>query len=428
MPSYFLDFTLCLNRDANEKIKEHIIFCCDYLLKHYPKEKVEAIVLTGSLSRGEGTILITSNGSLRTFSDIEFMVVLSHQSDLGKARKTFHSLGEKVSSELTEKGLYCDVSFGATSSKYLRKLGPAMFTVELQKHGKVIWGNRHILKEMPLLKEEDIPRIDALNLLFNRMIEQLIALDKLRHGKSEDLENAIYYSAKMYLDIAGSILTFQGKYEPTYLERARRFRKEFPKIKSSWVKEQLRGFPDRLEFWTDFKMEPSLSKLAHGKKEVTATPSLLREYGLFTWKELAGYVKAAWIWESNQFLGTTWTEDPIALAREYFREENLKAKIRGWAKFAKYAYLYKKRFSMRQMLGLLTHASPQALIRLSGAIIYFNMQAIIRNGQENPEQASLEFVKRHRLSCYSNDDPEKSTWNFLKDEVIDNWQLFVKNV
>ena len=71
---YFLDFPLCSNSNVDEKIKEYILFCCDYLFERYPQKKLKAIVLTGSLSRGEGTILTCPNGSLRTFSDIETMV------------------------------------------------------------------------------------------------------------------------------------------------------------------------------------------------------------------------------------------------------------------------------------------------------------------------------------------------------------------
>lgn len=428
MSSYFLDFSLCLNSNANEKIKEYIIFCCNYLFEHYPQKKVKAIILTGSLSRGEGTILVRSDGSLRTFSDIELMVVLSCQDNFQKAKKTFHLLGEKVSSELTGKGLHCDIIYGAALSKHLRQSTPAMFTVELQKHGKVIWGDKHILSEMPTLQEADIPRIDAINLLFNRMMEQLIALDDLRYGDSERLENAIYYIAKVYLDIAGSLLTFQGKYEPTYLERARRFRKEFNQIKQTWLGKKLKGFPQALEFWTDFKLAPSLDKLANDKEEVTASPSLLRGYGLELWTELVNYVKAVWVWESNQFLGTAWTEDPVKLAREYFRKEGMKIEARGWLKFAKYSHLHKRRLPVGQLLRLFPHASPQTLIRLSGAIIYFNMLTVAQNSQVDLAQRGFAFAKKHRLPSYRKDNSAKLSWNILKDEVIDNWQLFVKNI
>ena len=424
---YFLDFPLCSNSNVDEKIKEYILFCCDYLFERYPQKKLKAIVLTGSLSRGEGTILTCPNGSLRTFSDIEIMVVLACQSNLWQAKKTFRLLKKEASLELANKGLPCDVTYGAISTKCLQRLTPAMFTVELQKHGKVIWGDKDVLNEMPTLQEANIPRIDAINLLFNRMMGQLIALDNIEHADSKGLEDAIYHSAKVYLDIAGSLLTFQGKYEPTYLERARRFREEFSQIKQTWVGEKLKGFPQTLDFWTNFKLEPSLDKLPYRKEGVTTSLSVLREYGLHLWTELVDYVKAAWVWESNQFLGSTWTENPVILAREYCAKESLKIKIRGWLKLAKYSRLYKRRFSARRSLGLFPHASPQTLIRLSGAIIYFNMLTAIQE-RDNLEQASFEFVRKHRLPSCHKDDSAKLTWNLLKDEVIDNWQLFVKSI
>jgi hypothetical protein len=50
---YNLDFKTCKNAFADEKIKEYICLALDNFFDHYPKENVEAIILTGAMARGE---------------------------------------------------------------------------------------------------------------------------------------------------------------------------------------------------------------------------------------------------------------------------------------------------------------------------------------------------------------------------------------
>jgi hypothetical protein len=50
---YYLDFKTCKNAFADEKIKEYICLALDNFFDHYPKENVEAIILTGAMARGE---------------------------------------------------------------------------------------------------------------------------------------------------------------------------------------------------------------------------------------------------------------------------------------------------------------------------------------------------------------------------------------
>jgi hypothetical protein len=69
----------------------------------------------------------------------------------------------------------------------------------------------------------DIPREDAVRLLFNRMIEQLDAHDRLERAADDDLVDVAYQRLKLALDLAGSALAFVGAHTALYRRRPAAF-------------------------------------------------------------------------------------------------------------------------------------------------------------------------------------------------------------
>lgn len=400
MDRYNIDFPLCLNRSVDGKVKECMVFCCDFLFRHFSEKEIEAIILTGSFSRGEGTVFLSSNGSFRPYSDIELMIALSTNVDFRRARKKLHLLSKEISQKLKDNGLFFEVTFGGVNRRYLRRSKPQIFTFELQKYGKIIWGDNDILNEMPPLEKKAIPKKDAINLLFNRMLEQLINYERIQRGEDEEKGDAIYHINKGYLDIAGSVLVFEGQYESGYLKRAGVFQDCFKEIDFPCLDKETKDLAEKVRKAAEFKLNPSLQLM-----DETA----IKE----NWKDLSDYFRTIWIWESNRYLGMRETDNIEKLIQGYFKKESLMFKFKGWIKLFLHPYLRRGEFSYRRMFRLLFWGSPQNLIYAALTLLYFGVD-------------NLDKVRRLLPIITEEKATKELSEDGLRKAVIYNWSLFVK--
>jgi len=155
---------------------------------------LEALILVGSYSREE---------EIEGLSDIEFWAVVK---DLTKANKP--SLDNKV-------------SLGFTTRRHLEHLKAYIYTLEVKKYGKVVYGDKNILNLIPDYSFGDIAPIDGFILLNNRMMEQLILLNKI-----EDNQPIKQYDFdKGYIQLVNSLLVLKKQYKGLYPEKLETFRK-----------------------------------------------------------------------------------------------------------------------------------------------------------------------------------------------------------
>src|SRR5262245_55850729 len=175
--------------------------------------RLVAVVLTGSFSRGEGTV-VPVNDHQRVLGDVEFLVVLPHRRDERALRPLFARWSREAGAALGAlDDLVVDLEFGPVDEAYFRhKARPSIFVHDLRTHGRVLWGPRDLLERIPPFPPAAIPREDALHLLFNRTIEQLDAWDCLERLHGEALLDAAYQRLKLSLDLAGSALAFAGEH------------------------------------------------------------------------------------------------------------------------------------------------------------------------------------------------------------------------
>jgi hypothetical protein len=173
----------------------------DNLINKYSKEIVdklennlEALILVGSYSREE---------EIEGLSDIEFWAVVK---DLSKANKP--QLNNKV-------------SLGFTTREHLQHLKPYIYTLEVKKYGKVVYGDENILNLIPDFSFEDIEPIDGFILLNNRIIEQLILLNKIEDNQIINQ----YDFDKGYIQLVNALLVLKKQYEGLYPEKLTAFRK-----------------------------------------------------------------------------------------------------------------------------------------------------------------------------------------------------------
>ncbi len=169
------------------------------------KIRPKAIVLGGSVGRGEGTII---DGKL--MSDIEIIV--------------FTNLKPIVDQKLEDIAKkYCrDLDLEIVASLPRLAKSNSFLSYELQT-GVLLFGDLSFLQRKDLTSK-GIPKWEGFRELFNRLI-------LLRDVEKSDDELKKYYAImKTYLACAHAFLVFQGKYKPSYRERMNEFMKLSDKI------------------------------------------------------------------------------------------------------------------------------------------------------------------------------------------------------
>ena len=224
-------------------------------------EGLEALILVGSFSRGEG---------VEGVSDIEFWAVMK---DLPKAEKP------KLDS---------NVSLGFTTRKHLKRLKPYIYTVEVKKFGKVLYGDKDILKLIPDYSYEDIKPIDGFILLNNRIVEQLILLDKIENGQEVNQ----YEFDKGYIQLVNSLLALNKNYRSLYPEKLKEFRKISKNSYSGLLNKAEEAFAS---------INNQRSGIASPPQTLAGRNDIKCEKALKKWLEVREHFKKVWLEEKGLF-------------------------------------------------------------------------------------------------------------------------------
>jgi len=275
------------------------------LIDKYSKEIVsklgdnlESLILVGSYSRGE---------EIEGLSDVEFLGVVKNVRDVGIVQNIR------------------EVTVNFTSKKHLKRLKPYIFTLELKKFGKVVFGDTNILNIVPDYDYKDIATIDGFILLNNRLVEQLILLNKIEDGQTINQ----YDFDKGYIQLVNSILVLKRQYKSLYPEKQEAFTNIY----------QDKGLLSKTEL--AFASLEELSKKLIGKDEALKKWLELREYfrkifldeqkilgNLKCWVEVLGsgrpirvfiYRKAASLYFSDKYLNRVSRDHVIGMWEKFVK-------------------------------------------------------------------------------------------------------------
>jgi len=280
---------------------------------------VRAVVLTGSMARGEATI-VEADAWNRVRGDAEFLVICDDAKKLPAPAFMSH-LGEQINRELAEVKISCRICLSAVSTGYLRRITPHIFGYELRCCGKVIWGDPDVLALIPHFTAHDIPREDALRILCNRILECL----EVACGLPVEPRQLQYALAKLYLDMATSFLVFRGAYRPSYrerLEQVRKLARQSPQEQSSqeqswpFAKED---FSQKLDWATHVKL--SADTIRHSSSE---------DQGLL--KAAVRDAHDLWRWELMQLLAVDSETPDHTLFALWAKSQSGSSRARGWAR------------------------------------------------------------------------------------------------
>ncbi len=354
-----MPFALCADLHRDQAIRPLVEKVLAFLVDQVGVAQLEAVILTGSLARGEGSVLFRPDG-IRLLGDIEFLVILKAPFDWIKMRRQMVELSRQATRELGENGRVASIEYAPAGTRYLtRAIRPCIFAYDLRHHGKVVWGRTDILAEIRSFGAEAIPHEDAVELIMNRMVE-LLLLEVAQQLNNHASEARAYHVVKIILDLAGSVLAFVGKHVALYSERP----KSFAALYSSSA-DLVSAIPNGQRFLYELnsaascKLAPTEDLLFRGE---------LKERGT----AISIWAKNLWQWEMRQIL-----DRPSAqfseLLEDYMKYDPLIQRLKGWAKFYCHPLRPTGTISPLRMARLFFQGSPRSLVYAAALMAYQGM-------------------------------------------------------
>ncbi|HOA29474.1 MAG: hypothetical protein KBB33_03235 [Candidatus Cloacimonetes bacterium] len=194
------------NRYIDESLKD-IAVRFDAL---FSRDELIALVLGGGYGRNEGGVLNVDNEE-KLYNDLDFFVISKDMppwknAHIDRTLKNLHY-------ELCDK---YDIEVDFSDLKPVNSLAKTPLTLmwyDLLYGHKVIWGNKHVLQNLPRWEAKDLGINEALKLLLNRGIGLYFARSHLLHDVlSEHCDFINRNIHKAYQAVAEAILITEGKY------------------------------------------------------------------------------------------------------------------------------------------------------------------------------------------------------------------------
>ena len=245
------------------KFEPELYKLCNRILKLAPWNVI-SIVLTGSLSRGEGTVIREKN-TIHVLSDYDLEVIV----------RLYNPLFIRRVSQL-EKESPLKVKIGILPLFSLKNL-KLIQMYELKKKGVLLLGDKDALNLIPLEAPSDIPLLEGIRRLLNGIMEMIEAI--IYENITGDLSRAqslrvIYSSSKAYLACCSALLTLIGEYHPTYRERYETFNELF-RLKFKELNETFPDFPEKVRRAFNFKLQPNFSEFKNSLGEWFTTKNYI---------------------------------------------------------------------------------------------------------------------------------------------------------
>ncbi len=409
-----------LNQRTQSLLEEII----DYLLSHIGS-RPEAIVLTGSFARGEGSVLLAGT-RLRVLGDMEFMVVFPPGAERAGLQRRLDNIARELGQNLAAREIDCELEFRAVCPDYFRALRPQIFGYELLSCGRTLWGDAGILASVPCFPASSVPRWDAWRMLHNRILDQLEAFAATEGGSADALRRYFYQLVKFHLDIGTTLLVFAGRYEATYQGRARALHQWAADTSRDDSTPFLRELARRVGECTAFKLSPGQAASPLGvdfaSDHVTALRQRVRRAAL----DLAPLAHAVWRWEAgvlaNQPAGPG--TDDSTLWDAVLRQQALWEKLRGWGKLLLMPETRRQPGFAARLLRLLRVGSPRYLVYRVATHLYFELPNLLSG-----EELLQDFVELERLLpvVFTPSAGAKHNWRELRSSVLTGWRLFLRN-
>lgn len=381
-----------------EAVKAFLVTESARLCASAVKGEARAVVLTGSMSRGEATFKRDEMG-WRVLGDATFLVVFDRPVTLCTAE-----VEAEIVRFLLAHAIRCTVVVITTTASALRKMKPHIYAFELRERGIVVWGDPTALQLMPRYAAAEIPKEDGWWLLCNRMIEQLETA--ARADGEQNLSTAVSYRiAKLYLAMAACYLLSIGEYKPSYRERD----EELTRLAASQCPP---SSPIPLQRFSRFVSTCTSLKI-NGK-----APHDFSDFP--EWCDAVSDAEALWRWAVAQISGSQSRLDRSTLLARAAKLQRGLTRAKGWARSAYVQRAALWRYWSR-WARLACLASPRYLIYGAASDLFF---ASPERDAVTPQK--LEEIAE-RLPLVPAQDGRQLTWKATALMVAYNFHCLVES-
>ena len=326
------NFDTCDDEKCDKYIKNHIERICGEILNSLGSKTVKSIILTGGMTREEGSA-VSYGERIEVFSDYDLLVLVNKIGS--RIQNELKRISGELTKEFSREGLPSHVDVLPITPKKLSKMNATMFSLELKEYGRSLYGEDH-RKYMLDLKAEDIPQEDSLRMLHNRIVGVLecfdpdIFLRKIIRDESK-AKFLIYHIAKNIVDLGSSLFSFEKLYLPSYKERVKILKQNFEKL--DFAKKEP-DFPEVIEKWTEFKLKPDLKRILYQRGYNNSHEDLIK-LARELWFEHISYMESVWRYEIQKIYNTK-EQEPINLVDIYYRNNSqIKARLKDCYIFIK---------------------------------------------------------------------------------------------
>ena len=370
------------------------------------RDRLRAVVLTGSLARNEGTFVKDEQGT-RLFGDAEFLLVFRQSASLPSDAE-LHMVRQKIEERVRHRGLRAAVTLSVVRSPYLRRLPPSIFAYELRACGETIAGDPRVLAEIPDFTPADTPLDDAWRLLANRIVEQLGSIDDLLEGGAGLSPRVRYRTVKLYLDMATSYLVFVGRYAPTYAQRLENLLALAHADKRTAAPLSITEFAADVSACTRWKLAP--------------TDQPYPDRAAFVERGLE-YARNLWRWELARLAAAPLDLDDTALLEHWTRRQPLRSRMRGWLHVARREGWLKSYRSWPHWIRLAARTSPRHAVYTVASRLSFCAPESVAG---SPSPSDWDHLRRCLpVSTSTELRPGQSGWHQVAADVTFNYSRFL---
>lgn len=372
---------------------------------------LRALVLTGSLARGEETVEQQANLS-RVLGDAEFLLVFQQDAIL-PSRSSIQALRQELEQTLEHNQIRCKVDLSAVHPIYLQRLPEHIYSYELRNRGRVVWGDSSILSNIPAFGAQDILKEDAWRILCNRLIELLEEPQDFLGERGACADGLVYRAAKLYLDLATSFLVFAGAYAPSYREREKNLSllAQRSRAQNAWPFE-LTDFSARVTACTAWKLS--------ARHPRNLAPQI-------RWQDAVRFARQLWRWELSQLTDAPNETSDCELMYHWMHRQPTSKRIRGWL------YVMRNRGWLRSWHDwgrwgqLARHASPRYCVYHAASELAFQLPSIVSNEVNAEEVRKIQGLRNWLpVSCDIRGDDGFNVWQRLASAIVSNYHMFLE--
>jgi len=379
-------FPLCVELQFQADAARDLQTISDRIRQATRSLTVFGLILTGSVARGEGTLVADPVTGNRWMGDLECVVVVPKRQIAGEVDQLLRNLEVELSSDLTYHSRGLKIGLTPMPLSRLRHLRPSIFNREFLEHGKLLWGKPKALALPEWWRQgaHEVPRRDAFRLLNNRIIQQIAT--RMRHETADiDPVAAEYSISKLWIELATSLSVFLDCYRSSYLERQNALEDVFVSRQSLFDVDFQSLFIARLKESMSIKFGRRPTDLCHTSER---------------FEEVARAAARIWFWETASMLGADrddcdWT-NVISRLRGL---ETPRQRLRDWMRF----FTHQKILHgitpawVRSLCAVMRAGSFANAIYATGCLLEFHWEAIADEISPGPQ--IVKTLQRFFDSC-----------------------------